>query len=148
MKKIDTNWVWIAGVIIAAMAVMPLIAMGGEKLGNAIDKWEKAKADTANVEYVARCTPQASRFYFCKEDFDEKQLKVCEDLLQECENAELLDAKGVKRFHEIQANPNVPEYIELISECEAEDNFYDTVGEGDTWCIYLHFVLQPRGLAD
>lgn len=81
-------------------------------------------------------------------DTDKVQLKICEDLLDECVNAGILDYKGVLAYRKISHNPSVSRYMELIDECEREENFYDTIGSGDTWCLYVHYVLDPRGLAD
>lgn len=81
-------------------------------------------------------------------DTDAKQLKVCESLLNECAKCGILDAKGIQAFNELKTKKSVSAYIELITECECEENFYDTVGSGDTWCCYVWYVLEPRGLAE
>ena len=81
-------------------------------------------------------------------DTDKVQLNICERLLDECAEAGILDYKGVCAYRKISHNPSVSRYMELIDECECEENFYDTVGSGDTWCLYVHYVLDPRGLAD
>lgn len=115
------------------------------------------------VSVYAQCTSRHNAATFAKaatsvdsvevchtvvNDTDRMQLNICERVLDECVNAEVLDYRGVKRYHEIMSNPSVMQYIELIAECECEDKFHDTVGEGDAWCIYIHYVLEPRGLAD
>ena len=73
------------------------------------------------------------------------QLRICEKLLDECAEAGVLDKRGVQVYKKIAKHPSVEKYIELIYECEQEDSFYDTVGEGDTWCDYCDLVLSPRG---
>jgi hypothetical protein len=81
-------------------------------------------------------------------DSVEHQLAICERLLDECVRDSMLDDKGAQMYHTIRKNPSVERYIELISECEREDNFYDTIGEGDAWLDYVVGVLEPRGLVD
>lgn len=81
-------------------------------------------------------------------DSVEHQLATCERLLDECVRDSMLDDNGVQMYHTIRKNPSVERYIELISECEREDNFYDTIGEGDAWLDYVVSVLEPRGLVD
>lgn len=81
-------------------------------------------------------------------DTDKVQLNICERLLDECVEAGILDYKGVCAYRKISHNPSVSRYMELIDECESKENFYDTIGSGDTWCLYVHYVLDPRGLAD
>ena len=98
-----------------------------------------AKADTM-VAY-----PQAHDIV---SDTNKVQLNICERLLDECVNAGILDYNGVRAYREITHNPSVSRYMELIDECEREENFYDTIGSGDTWCQYVQYVLDPRGLAD
>lgn len=79
-------------------------------------------------------------------DTDSLQLDICKRLLSECVDANILDAYGADVFYRINKNPSVSRYMELIEECESEDNFYDTVGSGDTWLQYCQYVLDPRGL--
>lgn len=97
-----------------------------------------AKADTITYEQSHEVVS----------DTDKVQLNICERLLDECAEAGILDYKGVCAYRKISHNPSVSRYMELIDECEYEENFYDTVGSGDTWCLYVHYVLDPRGLAD
>lgn len=77
-------------------------------------------------------------------DTDSLQLDICKRLLGECVDANILDAYGTDMFYQITKHPSVSRYMELIDECEAEDNFYDTVGSGDTWREYGEYVLAPR----
>lgn len=81
-------------------------------------------------------------------DSVEHQLATCERLLDECVRDSMLDDNGVQMYHTIRKNPSVERYIELISECEREESFYDTIGEGDAWLEYVVGVLEPRGLVD
>lgn len=76
------------------------------------------------------------------------QIAICEQVLNACIEAEILDSKGVKIYRKIAKNPSVTRYMELIEECESEVVFYDTVGELDAWLDYCDQVLAPRGLAD
>lgn len=113
------------------------------------------------VSLMCNCSGKSAQTYAAKvdttaytqahdivNDTDKVQLKICESLLDECVNAGILDYKGVCAYREISHNPSVSRYMELIDECEREENFYDTIGSGDTWCLYVHYVLDPRGLAD
>lgn len=79
-------------------------------------------------------------------DTDSLQIDICKRLLSECVDANILDAYGADVFYRINENPSVSRYMGLIEECEAEENFYDTVGSGDTWLQYCQYVLDPRGL--
>lgn len=81
-------------------------------------------------------------------DTDSVQLAICEKVLDGCVEVKILDAKGVKCYKKLRSIRSVARYIELITECESEDIFYDTVGETDAWCDYVDMVLSPRGLAD
>lgn len=82
------------------------------------------------------------------DDRDSTQLAICEEVLDGCIEAGVLDASGVERYRVLRSLRFVSHYIELITECEQEDIFYDTVGESDAWYDYVHCVLAPRGLAD
>lgn len=96
--------------------------------------------DTAwSVQY---CEPL--RAYSVENDTDSVQVSVCQAMLQECAECGILDASGVKCFQSINAHPSVNRYMELIDECTQEENFYDTVAEGDAWCDYLNLVIEPR----
>lgn len=105
-----------------------------------------------NGKSAQTCTAMADTTYATAHDIvnatDKVQLRICESLLDECMNAGILDYKGVCAYRKISHNPSVSRYMELIDECEREENFYDTIGSGDTWCLYVHYVLDPRGLAD
>ena len=76
------------------------------------------------------------------------QIAICEQVLNGCIEADILDRKGVKVYRKIAKHPSVARYMELIEECENETVFYDTVGECDAWLDYCDYVLAPRGLAD
>lgn len=79
--------------------------------------------------------------YSAANDTNAVQIKVCQTVLNECVECGILDAKSVAK---INAVPSVNNYMELIDECAENDIFYDTVAEGDAWCIYVETVLQPR----
>lgn len=83
--------------------------------------------------------------YGIMSDHNPIQIAACEKVLDECVACGILDSKGVKAYHKIAKHPSVARYMELIEECENEENFYDTVGEGDAWCDYCDYVLSPRG---
>lgn len=83
--------------------------------------------------------------YGIMSDTNPIQIATCEKLLDECVACGILDGKGVKAYRKIAKRPSVARYMELIEECENEENFYDTVGEGDAWCDYCDYVLAPRG---
>ena len=91
-----------------------------------------------NTDSVAKIKPIS--------DTDSLQLDVCKRLLSECVAANILDAYGLYVYYGIVKNPSVAKYMELIEECEREENFYDTVGSGDTWLEYCQYVLEPRGM--
>lgn len=78
-------------------------------------------------------------------DTDCNQLAACERVLDECVKANVLNNKGVDAYKRIAAHPSVLRYIELITECESEEGFYDTIGSGDAWLEYCECVLEPRG---
>lgn len=78
-------------------------------------------------------------------DHNPIQIATCEKLLDECVECGILDRNGQKVYRKIKNSPSVSRYMELIEECENEENFYDTVGEGDAWCDYCDYVLSPRG---
>lgn len=83
--------------------------------------------------------------YGVMSDTNPIQIATCEKLLDECVTCGILDSKGIKAYRKIAKRPSVARYMELIEECENEENFYDTVGEGDAWCDYCDYVLAPRG---
>ena len=76
------------------------------------------------------------------------QLAMCERILDGCAEHGILDARGVQVYGRLKEQKSVTAYIELIAECEREENFYDTIGSGDEWCNYVWHVLEPRGLAE
>lgn len=76
------------------------------------------------------------------------QLTMCERILNECAKYGILDTKGVQAYKRLKEQKSVAAYIELITECEQEENFYDTIGSSDMWCNYVWHVLEPRGLAE
>lgn len=80
--------------------------------------------------------------YGIQNDTAAAKIKACEQVLNECVEARILDANGVAAYKRISQAPSVAQYVELISECEQEDNFYDTVGEGDAWYDYCDLVLN------
>lgn len=83
--------------------------------------------------------------YGVMNDHNPIQIATCERVLDECVECGILDYKGVKAYRKIAKHPSVARYMELIEECENEESFYDTVGEGDAWCDYCDYVLSPRG---
>lgn len=83
--------------------------------------------------------------YGVMNDHNPIQIATCEKVLDECVECGILDYKGVKAYRKIAKHPSVDRYMELIEECENEESFYDTVGEGDAWCDYCDYVLSPRG---
>ena len=109
-----------------------------------------ATADKNNVQTDARLytaiTPETLSDVI--NDTATAQLAICEQVLNECAECGLLDAKGVQAYNRLKAQKSVAAYIELIAECEQEENFYDTIVSGDTWCNYVWHVLEPRGLAE
>lgn len=108
-------------------------------------------AKTENVQTVdARLYDVATTNTFTDvvSDTDTAQLAMCERVLNECAKYGVLDAKGVQVYNRLKPKKSVSAYIELITECEREENFYDTIGSGDEWCNYVWHVLEPRGLAE
>lgn len=83
--------------------------------------------------------------YGIMNDHNPIQIAACEKVLDECVECGILDYKGVKAYRKIAKHPSVARYMELIEECENEESFYDTVGEGDAWCDYCDYALSPRG---
>ena len=109
-----------------------------------------ATADKNNVQTDARlytaATPETLSDVV--NDTAAAQLAICEQVLNECVECGLLDTNGVKAYNRLKAQKSVAAYIELIAECEQEENLYDTIGSGDTWCNYVWHVLEPRDLAE
>lgn len=68
------------------------------------------------------------------------KIEACKGVLDECVECGILDEAGVARYHEIAQHPSVATYVELIGECEDEDNFDDTVGSGDAYYTYQRIV--------
>lgn len=93
----------------------------------------------------AQATPEPTTI---NADSVKQQLAICERLLDECVEDSVLDDKGIQAYNTIRKNPSVERYIELIGECECEESFYDTIGEGDAWLDYVVSVLEPRGLVN
>lgn len=77
-------------------------------------------------------------------DTDPIQIAICKRLLRECAQCGILDNAGVCALNRINEHPSVSRYMELIDECTNEDNFADTVMEGDTWQEYVERVIIPR----
>lgn len=67
---------------------------------------------------------------------------VCKRLLDVCAQDGILDANGVRAYHNNMCSIN--QYKELISECMAEDNFWDTIGETDEWCLYEYYIMSEN----
>lgn len=67
---------------------------------------------------------------------------VCKRLLDVCAQNGILDAKAQKMYHNNMHSIN--QYKELISECMAEDNFWDTIGETDEWCLYEYYIMSEN----
>lgn len=94
--------------------------------------------------YVAKCEVVADSVTVCDcTTYTQEQIaiKVCKTLLDECRMAGVLDDAGLGAYNEINKQPCVDRYIELINECMAEDDFWDIVAEGDAYCDYQTFVL-------
>lgn len=109
----------------------------------------KVAVDTIQDDTLFSITPSTTvRGHEVVNDTDHVQLAICERVLNGCVEAKVLDAKGVKCYKKLRSIHSVARYIELITECECEDIFYDTVGESDAWYDYVNMVLSPRGLAD
>lgn len=94
--------------------------------------------------YVAKCEVVADSVTVCDcTTYTQEQIaiKVCKTLLDECRMAGVLDDAGLDAYNEINKQPCVDRYIELIDECMTEDDFWDIVAEGDAYCDYQTFVL-------
>lgn len=74
------------------------------------------------------------------------QVKAAKAVINESIVCGILDAKGQDVYNEICSypTPSLDRLVELIEECEQEDSFYDTVGEGDAWEYYRNVVLSQR----
>jgi hypothetical protein len=81
-------------------------------------------------------------------DTDSVQLAICETLLNECAKYGVLDNNGKACYNNLKSRKSVNAYIELITECEKEEIFWDTLGGNDEWNDYVWHVLEPRGLAE
>lgn len=88
-------------------------------------------ATTTKTEYVAP-TKNATDF------------EICAQVLDECAQCGILDAKGIDAYRWAFHCKSVIACIDLISECEQEENFYDTVGSGDAYRTYKEKVLKER----
>ena len=104
-----------------------------------------SQAHTAQGERAALDTTKHVAEYNDKEAI---QLAICEDVLNECAKYGILDENGKKCYAEMQQHPSVTSYIELITECECEEQFPDTMLGNTEWNLYVRFVLEPRGLAE
>lgn len=71
----------------------------------------------------------------------EEELNTCYAVLDECKEQGILDEAGVECYHQYQQECNLAGCIELIQECEGEENFDDTVGSGDAYNEYLESVV-------
>lgn len=74
------------------------------------------------------------------------QVKAAKAVINESIVCGILDAKGQDVYNEICSypTPSLDRLVELIEECEQEDSFHDTVGEGDAWEYYRNVVLSQR----
>ncbi len=130
-------------------AVAIVLAFSSCKSENQAQHPQDAATYSARVVYndtTIDFTPAMQNVaYGVMSDTNPIQIATCEKLLDECVEAGILDRKGVKVYRKIAKHPSVARYMELIEECENENTFYDTVGEGDAWCDYCDYVLTPRG---
>lgn len=62
--------------------------------------------------------------------------EICAQVLDECAQCGILDAKGIDACRWAFHCKSIVACIDLISECEQEENFYDTVGSGDAYHTY------------
>lgn len=145
--RIKTNCVKIMSVSgrkitrLATMLVFGVVMMSCDAKSGDYPAKMVAQTDTMtwSVQYY-----EPLHAYSVEHDDDSVQISVCKALLNECAECGILDANGIKAFNGIKANPSVNRYMELIDECEQEENFGDTVAEGDAWCDYLQLVIEPR----
>lgn len=107
---------------------------------------DKNNVQTVDARLYTATTPESVSDVVS--DTAAAQLAICERVLNECAECGVLDAKGVQAYNRLKTQKSVAAYIELITECEQEENFYDTIGSGDAWCNYVWHVLEPRGLAE
>lgn len=129
--------------------LLALALVGCSKNGGKAENLQDMRAYDARIVYcdtAINFTPAKKNVEFgVMNDHNPIQIAACEKVLDECVGCGILDYKGVKAYRKIAKHPSVARYMELIEECENEDNFYDTVGEGDAWCDYCDYVLSPRG---
>lgn len=120
----------------AACAILALTACQPQNSGTVVAYMptDCTPDDTAWVRYAA-----VNGAY---NDTAPLRLSLCENVLKLCITAELLDSADVETYLQITAAPSAARYIELISECEAESTFYDTVGETDAYIDYCMYVLN------
>ena len=129
-------------VICSTCALMVAVSM----LCSCIATTDKNDVQTVDARLYTAVTPET--FSDVVNDTATVQLAICEQVLNECAKCGVLDTKGVQAYKRLKVQKSVAAYIELITECEQEENFYDTIGSGDTWCNYVWHVLEPRGLAE
>lgn len=129
-------------VICSTCALMVAVAM----LCSCTAATNKNNVQTVDARLYTAATPETLSDVI--NDTAAVQLAICERVLNECAKCDLLDTKGVQAYNRLKAQKSVTAYIELITECEQEENFYDTIGSGDAWCNYVWHVLEPRGLAE
>lgn len=91
------------------------------------------KADQLQRRYNIECGMTSPRM--------EEELNICYAVLDECQAQGILDDAGVECYHQYQQGCNLTGCIELIQECEQEENFDDTVGSGDAYNDYLEEVV-------
>lgn len=90
--------------------------------------------------FHAESLARQSRECVSQRDTATAKIEACKGVLDECAECGILDEAGVARYHEIAQHPSVAAYVELIGECEDEDNFDDTVGSGDAYYTYQRIV--------
>lgn len=76
------------------------------------------------------------------------ECKVSMAVLENAKDAGILDANGVAKYEQYAKAHDLDGLMALVSECEAEENFDDTVGETDVYqlyCIFAHENVEHGG---
>lgn len=76
------------------------------------------------------------------------ECEVSMAVLKNAKDAGILDANGIAKYEQYTKAYDLDGMMALVSECEAEENFDDTVGETDVYqlyCIFAHENVEHGG---
>lgn len=70
------------------------------------------------------------------------KLMVSMAVLENAKDCGILDANGVAKYNQYAKAHDLDGLMALVGECEAEENFYDVVGETDVYQLYHIFAHE------